>query len=75
MPSINESNLFKPESGGQDIQKMPEVPGQGTQYFDLRLLAMGQHVELVNPAQYNSIKDVTTAMQGAFTEPKRVLYR
>jgi LysM repeat protein len=70
VPSINESNLFKPESGGQDIQKMPEVPGQGTQYFDLRLLAMGQHVELVNPAQYNSIKDVTTAMQEAFTEPK-----
>lgn len=69
VPSINESNLFKPESGGQDIQKMPDVPGQGTQYFDLRLLAMGQHVELVNPAQYNSIKDVTTAMQEAFTEP------
>ncbi|WP_336690717.1 MULTISPECIES: LysM peptidoglycan-binding domain-containing protein [unclassified Chryseobacterium] len=70
VPSINESNLFKPETGGQDIQKMPDVPGQGTQYFDLRLLAMGQHVELVNPAQYNSIKDVTKAMQEAFTEPK-----
>jgi len=70
VPSINESNLFKPASGGQDIQKMPEVPGQGSQYFDLRLLAMGQHVELVNPTQYNSIKDVTKAMQEAFTEPK-----
>lgn len=70
VPSINESNLFKPASGGQDIQKMPDVPGQGNQYFDLRLLAMGQHVELANPAQYNSIKDVTKAMQEAFTEPK-----
>lgn len=70
VPSINDSNLFKPSAGGQDIQKMPEVPGQGNQYFDLRLLAMGQHVELVNPAQYNSIKDVTKAMQEAFTEPK-----
>ncbi|NML68703.1 hypothetical protein HHL23_02665 [Chryseobacterium sp. RP-3-3] len=70
VPSINDSNLFKPSTGGQDIQKMPEVPGQGNQYFDLRLLAMGQHVELVNPAQYNSIKDVTKAMQEAFTEPK-----
>jgi LysM repeat protein len=70
VPSINDSNLFKPSTGGQDIQKMPDVPGQGNQYFDLRLLAMGQHVELVNPAQYNSIKDVTQAMQEAFTEPK-----
>lgn len=70
VPSINESNLFKPDSGGQDIQKMPEVPGQGTQYFDLRLLAMGQHVELANPAQYNSIREVTKAMQEAFIEPK-----
>jgi hypothetical protein len=70
VPSINDSNLFKPASGGQDIQKMPEVPGQGTQYFDLRLLAMGQHVELANPAQYNSIKEVTKAMQEAFIEPK-----
>ncbi|MET3035923.1 LysM domain-containing protein [Chryseobacterium sp. NRRL B-14859] len=70
VPSINESNLFKPDNGGQDIQKMPEVPGQGNQYFDLRLLAMGQHVELANPAQYNSIKDVTKAMQEAFIEPK-----
>ncbi|NIF06603.1 LysM peptidoglycan-binding domain-containing protein [Chryseobacterium sp. Tr-659] len=70
VPSINESNLFKPASGGQDIQKMPDVPGQGNQYFDLRLLAMGQHVELANPAQYNSIKDVTKAMQEAFAEPK-----
>jgi len=70
VPSVNDSNLFKPATGGQDVQKMPDVPGQGNQYFDLRLLAMGQHVELTNPAQYNSIKDVTEAMQKAFTEPK-----
>lgn len=70
VPSINDSNLFKPDSGGQDIQKMPDVPGQGTQYFDLRLLAMGQHVELANAAGYNSIKDVTKAMREAFAEPK-----
>lgn len=70
VPSINESSLFKPGAGGQDVQKMPEVPGQGTEYFDLRLLAMGQHVELANSSQYQTIQEVTDAMQKAFTEPK-----
>lgn len=70
IPSVNESNLFKPQGGGQDVKKMPEVPGQGNEYFDLRLLAMGQHVSLTDPAQYNSVKDVTDAMQKAFTEPE-----
>jgi hypothetical protein len=71
VPSINDSNLFKPDpADGQDIQNMPEVPGQGNQYFDLRLLAMGQHIELTNPSQYNTIEDVTDAMQKAFVEPE-----
>lgn len=70
VPSINESSLFKPAKGGQDIQQMPEVPGQGTEYFDLRLLAMGQHVALNNSADYKTILQVTEAMQNAFTEPE-----
>lgn len=69
VPGVNDSNLFKPEQGGQDINKMPEVPGQGSEYFGLYLLAMGQHVELANAASYQSIKEVTDAMQKAFTEP------
>lgn len=69
VPGVNDSNLFKPDQGGQDINKMPEVPGQGSEYFGLYLLAMGQHVELANSASYQSIKEVTDAMQKAFTEP------
>nr|WP_315419906.1 LysM peptidoglycan-binding domain-containing protein [uncultured Pedobacter sp.] len=70
VPGVNDSNLFKPAKGGQDINKMPEVPGQGSEYFGLYLLAMGQHVELKNSASYQSIKEVTDAMQKAFTEPE-----
>ncbi len=70
IPSVNESNLFKPDQGGQDVKKMPEVPGQGNQYFDLRLLAMGQHVALKDASKYTTIPEVTDAMQKAFTPPK-----
>ncbi|WP_440067484.1 LysM peptidoglycan-binding domain-containing protein [Tenacibaculum discolor] len=70
VPAINDSNVFNKEKG-QDVKDMPEVPGQGTQYFELRLLAMGQHVELNNAAQYQSIKEVTDAMEKAFDTPEK----
>jgi LysM repeat protein len=69
VPSINSSSLFD-KSKGQDITDMPEVPGQGNKYFDLRLLAMGQHIALQNVSQYTNIQEVTAAMEKAFTEPK-----
>lgn len=69
VPSINESNLFNPDQG-QDIQQMPDVPGEGNEYLDIRLLAMGQHVALTDVASYNSIQEVTTAMENAFKEPE-----
>jgi uncharacterized protein YegP (UPF0339 family)/LysM repeat protein len=69
VPSINDSKVFKKDEG-QDVKNMPEVPGQGSQYFDLRLLALGQHVTLQNIAQYQTIKAVTDAMGKAFVEPK-----
>lgn len=70
VPAVNDSNLFNKEKG-QDVKSMPDVPGQGSQYFDLRLLAMGQHVELNNAAEYQSIKAVTDAMADAFEIPEK----
>ena len=49
---------------------MPEVPGQGSQYFELRLLALGQHIALKDIDKYQSIKEVTDQMIKAFQEPK-----
>lgn len=69
VPSINDSNLFNTDSG-QDVKDMPEVPGQGNQYFDLRLLAMGQHVQLDNVSGYQTIQQVTKAMEEAFETPE-----
>jgi len=69
VPSINDSSVFDKDKG-QDVKNMPEVPGRGNKYFDLRLLAMGQHVALKDINQYQTIKAVTDAMEKAFVEPK-----
>ncbi|MBQ4819260.1 LysM peptidoglycan-binding domain-containing protein [Aquimarina sp. MMG016] len=68
VPEVKNSGLF--DEKGRDVKDMPEVPGQGNQYFDLRLLAMGQHVQLENVAQYQTIKEVTDKMGEAFETPE-----
>ncbi len=68
--AISQSSLFNPgPDGGNDVKDMPAVPGQGSEYFELRLLAMGQHIELANASQFTSIKDVVEQMEKAFDEP------
>jgi hypothetical protein len=47
---------------GQDVTKLPEVPGQGNALFDLRLLALGQHIS-VNAANMNSTQDVIKSLE------------
>jgi hypothetical protein len=69
VPAIKDSKLLG-GGEGQDIEKMPEVPGQGSQYFELRLLALGQHIALKDIDKYQSIKEVTDQMIKAFQEPK-----
>ncbi|PKH51755.1 hypothetical protein CXF68_14150 [Tenacibaculum sp. Bg11-29] len=69
VPSINDSSLFDKENG-QDVNDMPSVPGQGSEYFDLRLLAMGQHVTINGFEDFKSIQEATDAMKKAFTEPE-----
>ena len=41
----------------------PEVPGQGNDYFDLRLLALGQRVSINGYEDLKTIKEVITAMR------------
>jgi LysM repeat protein len=51
----------------------PEVPGQGTRFFDLELLAMGQRVSLKKDEDFdlNTIDGIIKAMKKAFQEPKK----
>ncbi|HRW81883.1 MAG TPA: LysM domain-containing protein [Methanothrix sp.] len=51
------SFLGKKYDGGWDLlnEKPPEAPGAGSKYFDLRLLALGQHVEVEGIADCKSV--------------------
>jgi hypothetical protein len=59
--SLDRSDLFK--QGGQDVAGMPAVSGLGTDYFDLLLLVLGQHVA-VNGADLSTTEKVITALEG-----------
>ncbi len=52
---------------GSDVQNLPGVPGKGNKYFDLRLLALGQHVEF--ETNKTEISEVIEDMRGIFKEP------
>ncbi|WP_156398292.1 hypothetical protein [Caulobacter sp. Root1455] len=47
---------------GQDVTKMPEVPGRGNALFDLRLLALGQHVS-INASDMSSTQAVIKSLE------------
>lgn len=47
---------------GQDVQNMPAPPGQGNALFDLRLLALGQHVA-INAANMSSTQQVIQSLE------------
>jgi LysM repeat protein len=56
-------SLFSPDpTQGQDVTKMPAVPGRGNALFDVRLLALGQHVSF-NTDDMNSVADVINALE------------
>ncbi len=48
---------------GQDVQKMPPVPGRGNDYFKLFLLVLGQRVGISGYASFNSTQEVIAALQ------------
>jgi hypothetical protein len=52
----------KDPTQGQDVTKMPEVPGRGNALFDLRLLAMGQRVS-INAANMSSTQAVIKSLE------------
>jgi hypothetical protein len=54
---------------GSKVQDMPSVPGLGSQFFDLKFLGMGQHLELANSASFTSVDDAISAMESAFDDP------
>lgn len=66
LPIENDSPLQK-DGKGSDATKMPSVPGMGSQFFDLKLLAMGQHVTMYDVPNLESVDAAITALGDAFT--------
>jgi hypothetical protein len=54
--------LFDPKQG-QDVKNLPAVPGQGSKYFDLLLLMLGQRIAIKDPGQFDSTKAVIDALE------------
>lgn len=50
------------KNNAQDVQKMPDVPGGGNQYFELRALALGQRVS-IGANKYTTIPQVIDAIR------------
>lgn len=66
LPIENDSPLQK-DGKGSDATKMPAVPGMGSEFFDLKLLAMGQHVTMYDVPALDSVGAAITALETAFT--------
>lgn len=55
------NNLLNPQKG-QPVDKMPSVPGRGNAYFNLPLLALGQHVAISGYQGFDNTKAVIDAL-------------
>ncbi|MGV3597402.1 MAG: hypothetical protein ACO1PI_05990 [Bacteroidota bacterium] len=66
LPIENDSPLQQ-DGKGSDVTNMPSVPGMGSEMFDLKLLAMGQHVSMYQVSELASVNDAITALNNAFT--------
>lgn len=64
---IESDSPLQEDGKGSDATQMPPVPGMGEQFFDLKLLAMGQHVSLYDTPELNSVDEAITALEEAFT--------
>ncbi|UIJ71030.1 hypothetical protein [Aurantimonas sp. HBX-1] len=62
IPSAKDSPLFDPSKGGEDVKKMPTVPGRGNAYFDLKLLALGQRIKIYDSGSFDSTQAVIKAL-------------
>jgi hypothetical protein len=64
IPGMQNTPLFNPNGPGQDVQNMPPVPGRGSAWFDLRLLAMGQRVGIRDYRDFKTTKELIAALEG-----------
>lgn len=64
---IDSSSPLQKDGKGADATKMPAVPGMGDSLFDLKLLALGQHVSMYDPGAINTVDQAITALGNAFT--------
>ncbi|HEX8231254.1 MAG TPA: LysM peptidoglycan-binding domain-containing protein [Chloroflexia bacterium] len=56
-------STYKPMSWDAASGSPPAVPGQGTQAFDLQLLALGQHVGIQGSSSFPNVQAAITALQ------------
>ncbi len=63
VPGLQQQPLFNKDGPGQDVKKMPDVPGQGGAFFKLQLLALGQRVGIYKSGEFNSTQAVIAALQ------------
>ncbi|OLF54324.1 LysM peptidoglycan-binding domain-containing protein, partial [Pseudomonas chlororaphis] len=56
------SNLLDPQKG-QPVDKLPSVPGQGTDYFSLPLMVLGQRVAISGYDSFANTKAVIDALK------------
>ncbi|HEV2757118.1 MAG TPA: peptidoglycan-binding protein [Actinomycetota bacterium] len=47
---------------GQDVQKMPDVPGRGSSYFKVELLVLGQRVGITGHSSFANVADAIAAL-------------
>lgn len=64
IPGLQDQPLFNPNGNGQNVQDMPEVPGQGSKLFELQLLALGQRVAIRDAVEFDSVPAIIKALQG-----------
>jgi hypothetical protein len=62
-PSLEDTlgALVDPDKG-EDVTNMPSVPGQGSEYFKLFLLALGQRISINGYEDFNSTEQVIKAL-------------
>lgn len=56
-------NLLDPNTG-QDVQRMPDVPGRGSSYLELALLMLGQRVGIAGAGSFDSTQQAINALAG-----------
>lgn len=54
---------------GRDVTELPDVPGAGSELFELHYLGLGQHVSLYPARTLPGVEEAAKALESVFGEP------